>query len=313
MLRVGKEKMKKNRVLTLYYHRVNILEYDYNLLCVSPIKFRQQLLYLKKHYRIVRFEDDWTKLNEDAVALTFDDGYLDNLENALPILEELEVPATVFISTGNMNQNRALWWDELEQLLLIGDKFPSFFQLDDSEFGCRWRTDTKEFRQNCYQGIHYLMKNFIDVSKREEWLEQLWNWRGLKKIVRKENLVISPTDCKRLAESPMISIGAHTVWHPSLARLDRKGQEKEIKGSIDRLSEILEKKVTLFSYPFGKTNEDFNEDTIMLCRKLGIQKAASTEEALWNSSTSPYRIPRKIVRDWNLFEFENKIKYYWNE
>ena len=65
--------MKQNRVLVLYYHRVNILENDYNLLCVSPIKFRQQMLYLKHNYQIVRFEDDWSLLDSDAVVITFDD------------------------------------------------------------------------------------------------------------------------------------------------------------------------------------------------------------------------------------------------
>ena len=111
--------MRKNRVLTLYYHRVNNLKTDYNLLCVSPIKFRQQMLYLKRNYQIVRFEENWNLLDSDAVAITFDDGYIDNLEYALPILEELEVPATIFISTGTMNQNKELWWDELEQLICI--------------------------------------------------------------------------------------------------------------------------------------------------------------------------------------------------
>lgn len=54
------------RVLTLYYHRVQIVEKDYNLLCVSPIRFKQQMLYLKNYYPIVRFEDDWTELDTDA-------------------------------------------------------------------------------------------------------------------------------------------------------------------------------------------------------------------------------------------------------
>ena len=110
--------MKQNKVLTLYYHRINILESDYNLLGVSPIKFRQQMLYLKQNYQIVRFEEDWSLLDQDAVSITFDDGYRDNLEYALPILEELEIPATIFISTGTIKQERELWWDELENLLL---------------------------------------------------------------------------------------------------------------------------------------------------------------------------------------------------
>lgn len=309
----GLEKVKNNRVLTLYYHRVNISEIDYNLLCVSPIKFRQQMLYLKHNYQIVRFEDDWNTLDSDAVAITFDDGYLDNLKYALPILEEVEVPATIFISTGTMNQTKELWWDELEQLLIIGDDFPPLFQLKDEEFQCQWNTSTYEYRKNCYLGIHYLMKNFISSDKREDWLMQLWKWRGLIRTVRESNLTVSVEDCRKLAKSKMISIGAHTISHSSLANLDRKNQEMEIKTSIDSLSQILKQKITLFSYPFGVPKVDFNEDTVEICCNNGIIKAASTENALWNSSVSPYYIPRKIVRDWNLGEFDRKIKDYWNE
>lgn len=303
--------MKQNRVLTLYYHRINVLEPDFNLLCVSPVKFRQQMLYLKHHYQIVRFEEDWSLLKKDAVAITFDDGYRDNLENALPILEELEIPATVFISTGTMEQDRELWWDELENLLLEGKHFPPVFLLKDTEFNCRWKTETYDDRKNCYGGLHYLMKNYVDAEKRNDWLQQLWNWRESKPEARKENLTVSAEDCKRLAESKMISIGAHTISHPSLASLERENQETEIKTSIDILSQMLQREVTLFSYPFGVPEKDFSEDTMDICRRMGIHKAASTENALWTPDVNPLKIPRKIVRDWGVEEFEQRIKDYW--
>ena len=111
----------------------------------------------------------------------------------------------------------------------------------------------------------------------------------------------------------MISIGAHTVSHPSLANLSKEEQETEIKTSIDSLSQILKKKITLFSYPFGGPGIDFNDDTIEICRKYGILKAASTENKLWDTSVNPYRIPRKIVRDWTIGEFGKQIENYWIE
>ena len=124
------------------------------------------------------------------------------------------------------------------------------------------------------------------------------------------------TEKKRKREqfdSGVVSIGAHTVSHPSLANLNRRDQEIEINSSIKRLEQIIQKKITLFSYPFGVPKTDFNEDTIEICRKCGIVKAASTEFALWNASSDPYRIPRKIVRDWGVREFERKIQDYWED
>lgn len=300
-------------MLTLYYHRINILNPDFNLLCVSPIIFRQQMLYLKKNYPIVRFEEDWTLLDHDAVAITFDDGYRDNLEVALPILEELDIPATIFISTGTMEQDRELWWDELERLLLVGKDFPRGFLLNDTEFGCYWNTETYEYRKNCYNALHYLMKNYVGVKKRDNWLQQLWKWRGLEREARKENLTVSAEDCRRLADSKVISLGAHTVSHPSLGSMDRETQEKEIKTSIDTLSEIVQREIILFSYPFGSPHRDFNRDTIDICFDAGICKAASTEDALWTPDVNPYRVPRRVVRNWGLDEFEHKISGYWEK
>lgn len=269
------------------------------------------MLYLKRNYQIVRFEEDWNLL--DFNMIMFDDDYLDNLEYALPILEELEVPATIFVSTGTINQDKELWGDELERLLLIGDDIPPFFQIKDGEFNCRWNTSTWEYRKNCCNGLHYLMKNYVNPAKREEWMLQLWDWRKLGRNCRKENLTVSTNDIRKLCESKMISVGAHTISHPSLANLDRELQEYEIKYSIEILSEIKGSKISLFSYPFGNFGLDFNDETMEICRQFGILKAASTENALWNAETNLYKVPRKVVRDWNLDEFDMCITSCWRE
>lgn len=305
--------MRNNKVLTLFYHRINMLPNDYHQLCVSPKNFREQIMYLKEHYLIARFEEDWNLLDSDAVVITFDDGYLDNLQFALPILEELQVPATIFVSTGTMDQSKELWWDELEYLLLDEKSVPTYFQLEDIEFGYRWDTSTWEYRKNCYSSIHHLMKNFANPSKREEWMEQLWCWRGLKRKARKENLTVSEEECRVLAQSKLISIGAHTVNHPSLAILNRAEQEKEIASSIKKLSDILKQQIILFSYPFGGYRANFNDESIEICRKNGIVKAAATDSSIWNCSIDSYRIPRKVVRNWDGREFGKKMEEYWKE
>lgn len=305
--------MQNSRVLTLFYHRINNLENDYHRLCVSPENFRQQIQYLKNNYQVLRFEEDWNLTNSDAVTITFDDGYLDNLEYAVPILEEFEIPATIFVSTGTMDQSKELWWDELEYLIFCGDNIPPYFELHDNEFGYRWRTDAWDYRSNCYKSLHYLMKFFVGLDKRENWLKQLWEWRGLKRTPRKENLTVSQEECKKLDASKMITIGAHTVSHPALAALSKEEQESEIKTSIDILAGVLRKKITLFSYPFGGYGTDFNEDSMEICRKYGILKAASTDSLLWDSSISSYKIPRKVVRNWDMLEFDKNIKQYWKE
>ena len=90
-------------VVVLLYHRVATLASDPQLLAVSPENFRQQMCYLKDKFPLVRFEDDWSDVRTPSIAVTFDDGYADNALNALPILEEVGIPATFFVSTGNLD------------------------------------------------------------------------------------------------------------------------------------------------------------------------------------------------------------------
>ena len=88
----------------LMYHRVDSLP-EYDQLTVSPAIFRQQMEILAKRYRVIPLSQALTelasgKITRNTVVITFDDGYHDNVVHALPVLKELSLPATVFITTG---------------------------------------------------------------------------------------------------------------------------------------------------------------------------------------------------------------------
>ena len=301
------EASMKVKTAVLYYHRVYEKKCDINLLCVTPKKFEQQMKYLKKNFNILRFEEDWTRSDRDSIVITFDDGYLDNLTYALPILEELQIPATIFVSTGTLSDIRELWWDELETLLLTDGDYSDVFRLQDDIYNCEWRTDTYEFRLNCYKALHYLMKNHVNPLKREKWFEQLWKWRGETRYVNTGNSTLSDRTCQELAKSKYITIGAHTVSHPSLAKLKFEEQKSQIQQSVAYLENLLQKKIDMFSYPFGVESIDFDESTIAACKVSGIRKAASVNEGLWQEQLNPYAIPRNSIGNWGLYEFKSKI------
>lgn len=101
----------------LLYHRVANVKTDPHLLCVSPENFRNQIQYLKENFKIVPLvklvQDTRTgKIQNNNLAITFDDGYSDNLYNALPILEEFNIPATIFLTVGYIGQDKPFYWDE---------------------------------------------------------------------------------------------------------------------------------------------------------------------------------------------------------
>src|SRR3989344_6199457 len=101
----------------LFYHRIAEVSDDPHLLSVSPKRFEDQLKYLQNNFKIISLKEfaqnfKNEKIIRNSIVITFDDGYVDNLINALPILKKLQIPATVFVTAGKINSNEPFYWDE---------------------------------------------------------------------------------------------------------------------------------------------------------------------------------------------------------
>jgi peptidoglycan/xylan/chitin deacetylase (PgdA/CDA1 family) len=101
-----------NGCAVLLYHRVFKPTIDSQLLSVYPANFEQHLIFLKENYELISTqtlkERIITKtLTNRSICLTFDDGYFDNFSEALPILEKYQIPATIFVCTGNIGESSA--------------------------------------------------------------------------------------------------------------------------------------------------------------------------------------------------------------
>ena len=127
----------KPRPLILMYHRIADDPIDNWGLAVSPARFEEQLDVLRRSRRPLPLEDFVGRLTagtlpSDAVAVTFDDGYVDNLVAGKPRLEAADIPATVFLATGYLDRPGEFWWDELSRLVLAGHG-PENFELEIGE------------------------------------------------------------------------------------------------------------------------------------------------------------------------------------
>ncbi len=298
------------RVLCLLYHRVNPIPDDMYHLTVSPYHFEEQIRYVKKHFPVLRFEEDWTGTDRDSVVITFDDGYRDNYEYALPILEKYHVPATIFVSTGYVDSGREYWWDEIARVLTRDVDYPGQFELKDSLYQYTWDTHSREARIEMIRSLHWILKMDPDVERANLWLEQIRNWAGIGREGRKENLPAGVSQLLELGCSDSITLGAHTVNHRSLGVQTKEGQRYEIGASVSFLERALGRKVNTFSYPFGSPVH-FNQDTFEICRQKGIIKAATTVKGLWRENTNPYAIPRVEAADKGGREFEEFMKECW--
>ncbi len=298
-------------VLTLLYHRVREFNNDIQLLSVTPENFCDQIEWISDNYKVVSFDDNWNALDDgNYVCITFDDGYEDNFEIAIPILNRYATPACIFVSTGNLNTDKELWWDELERNLLVEKEYRTFFELEDAFWKCRWNTSSYERRLDMYYSLHWIMKNYISVATRDKWLGQLQKWNDYNNIGRTENRVVQSHNIQKY-NLERICIGAHTQNHPKLSSMSLDEQQLEIINSKTELEKIFHRSITTFSYPFG-TKSDYDGNSIDICTRT-FAKSAANIPGIWRSGDEEFEVPRNIVRNWNKDEFSRMISAMWEE
>ena len=133
LLRVNS--FRKPSAAILLYHRVETLPADPWNMAVSPRHFAEQMAVLKAWNRVVSLSEavDWgarSRRKGCMLAVTFDDGYRDNLVNALPVLEKETIPATLYTTSGALGEPMAFWWDILVRIFLETPELPDVLELD---------------------------------------------------------------------------------------------------------------------------------------------------------------------------------------
>ena len=296
----------RSSVVILMYHRVIEASSGPWNLCVSPKHFTEHLKILQQNYPVLSLHDLLNSLRnarlpKRGVVLTFDDGYADNLWNAKPLLEKYEVPATVFVASGSVDNN-GFWWDELEQALLQPRKLPKSLQLNVHDRLYEWPTTNLNQRKHAYLAIHKILLP-LRVSDRDQLMAELFAWADLDKIERSDHRPLTTAELMKLSQSEFVDIGAHTVTHASLSILSRDDQIREIDGSRIKLTAILGSSVDTFSYPFGK----FTSDTIDIVKASGFEMALTSEANAVQVGADQFQLGRFEVGDWAGEEFKDHL------
>lgn len=296
-------------VLVLLYHRVATLARDPELLAVTPENFRAQLRYLKDNFPVVRFEEEWSGAARPAVCITFDDGYADNFREALPILEEANLPATFFVSTGTVDTPEQFWWDELAGILLERRAVPATLAVSQGARSRTWTTRSFGERENAYRELVPLL-TAAEPGLRGDLLGQLRSWGGETPAQNGINRSLTLEELRRLAASPCATVGAHTVNHCQLSSLPASAQREEIVTSKRQLEGWLGREITVFSYPYGRRCH-YTKETVALCREAGFNRVAANFPGGAHRWTDPFQVPRHLVRNWGSEEFKARLRGFW--
>jgi peptidoglycan/xylan/chitin deacetylase (PgdA/CDA1 family) len=221
-----------------------------------------------------------------AVAITFDDAYLDVLEEAAPTLLRNGIPATVFATTAPPLDTPAFhyWWDILEWAVLSATSADSLtVWLDD---GARtFPMGTTTARRAAHHAIHNVMVP-LDARRREDILEQLLAGRDphRQRLPRR----LSAIELRALGAQSGFTIGAHGHDHLALPAHPVEQQRLEIVESRMRLEALLEREVRTFAYPFGA----WSRSTAEIARAAGMRLALTCEEGPIRDGVDPLACPR---------------------
>ena len=297
--------MRRAPALILGYHRVADRARDPHALCVKPERFAAQLAELSRVADVVPLAEITRPSRRPQVALTFDDGYRDNLTAAYPLLHRAEASATFFITTGMLDQPHEFWWDRLERLLLAEDVSATQLDVTVAETTLWLDARTSTARKRAHWALHQrLLGCPPEIVDRV--LDQVAEQLGLQAEARQENLPLTSAQLGSLAAAEGTEIGAHTVTHARLADLSTARQRSEIAGSRQALEARIGHRVRSFAYPFGGPDA-LDDVTTRLVAAEGLARGCTTMEGPVMRRADPFLLPRCTVRDWDAAEFGRRI------
>jgi peptidoglycan/xylan/chitin deacetylase (PgdA/CDA1 family) len=285
--------------IVLLYHRVAAPEDDPWKLAVAPQTFDRQLELLGARFRVMPLSELAAaaragRVPERALAISFDDGYLDNLEAALPLLESHGAPATLYVASGYVGRE-VYWWDELRELLSGRGERPSRLELDVG--GCRVAVATAtaaERRRVLTEVLHPLLRHG-GAEAVERALEALREWAGPVELPSEQlGRPMTRPELERIAASELIELGAHSVRHLSLPSLPRAAQRAEVAASRDFVAELVGRPPASFSFPFGD-NDPVSRWTV---RKCGFEYAVGVGEPMpLTAAARRFELPRLVAEE----------------
>ena len=307
----------------LMYHRIARPSVDPWGLAVRPDHFDEQLAVLRRSRRPVRMSEFLNGLERgtlppDAVAVTFDDGYVDNSLEAEPRLAASDIPATLFVTTGAVGQRTEYWWDELARGILLreaavdcevtiaGERCRlTFPQAEDALQDSAWRAwqAPRTAREATYMDVWRRLR-VARASEREAVMSGL---RDRLEVPPPESRDLPLSECElaALAARGLFEIGGHTVTHPVLPALDPEERRREILDGKLACERLVNRSIAGFAYPHGA----FDADSRAAVQECGFAWACSTESRpVSTRSDERYALPRLCVLDGDGDAFERALR-----
>ncbi len=207
-------------------------------------------------------------------CFTFDDGYKDNFENALPVFQRHNAPFTLYVPTDFIDGKGDLWWLILERAIAGLDEV--HVEMDGMKR--HFKAETAKEKNATFNEIYWWLRR-IDEDEARAAVSHLAEVAGIDTSNLCRTLLMSWEELKEFANEPLVTIAAHTKGHYALAKLDAERAFAEMKDGITRLEQELGKPCRHFSYPYGDAKSAGPRE-FEFAKKLGMKTAVTTQKGL---------------------------------
>lgn len=234
-------------------------------------------------------------LPANAVCVTFDDGYLNNLTVAQPILARYNIPATVYVATAFRHGDN-MWNDRIQDLCADPNRFTLKTSDAEIELG-DWPSRIAAAQQ--------LLKKlkYLPVAERLQAVDALYQLNQAEEYAPR---MMNDSQLQQLAALG-VTIGAHTHNHPILKSLDANAQQAEIEQSKTLLEQILQRPIEHFAYPNGVEGRDFDDIAVQWVAAAGFKSAVMTNWGYSTPATPPLRLKRFTPWDQHPLKFHLRL------
>lgn len=256
-------------------------EFDPNgFLEVTPDFLTDAVTYLREQdYDIVSMDEACRRLREPSdrrfVAITFDDGYRDNYEVAYPLLKRLSVPFTVYVASGFIDWTLDLWWIALERMIAHRAELAVQLRGREKRFDCAKPAQ----KLASFHTLQHWLTTIADEDEQRATIQNMAKDCDFDLKALNSELAMTWNEVRRLTDDPLVTVGAHTVGHYAVARLDADRARKEIVEGTDRIEKMTGKRPEHFAYPYGNPSAAGPRD-FKIAADLGFKTAVTTRPGL---------------------------------